>query len=220
MKPHFIVFFMVCFLAACSSNAESLLTATPNYSGTETANQVATVIAEKATEVASFTPTPTLKLVVLRDLILTSQEVNELANRWAKAPFDDTASVSPELCKLECVLMNWAGDSAGASYLEIMLIKTNNRDEASTLVYTLREQVISAGFASVVALPDLVTLPEGTAALDARAGENPVWGLFTRHGSIAISLALNLPDLSEDENLLFLSLYADRQIQKLTAAEK
>ncbi|GAB4578560.1 MAG: hypothetical protein Fur0022_12950 [Anaerolineales bacterium] len=221
MKIRLVFFLAVWGLAACSNPATPIPTATPNISATDTANQIGTVVAARATEAAieaAYTPTPTPEPVAMADLILTSAEANELANRWAGAPFDDTASVSPELCKLECVLMNWQGGPTGVSYLEIMLVKTNSREEASTFVYELQNNVISAGTALEVALPELVALPEGTIALDARTGDPSVWGLFTRHGPIAISIAINMPDLSEDENLLFLSLYADRQIQKLIAA--
>lgn len=218
MKMRYLFLFAVCLLAACTPSPEVYVTPTPDFSATDTANQIATVVAEKATAVALITPTPSPKPVTLEELLLNSAEINELANRWSDTPFIDTASVTPELCRLECVLMNWEGGPTGASYLELMLVKTGSRDEASTYIDQVRDNVIAAGAGTEVTLPDLITFPEGTVAMDLPSGNKPEWSLLTRYGDIAISVALNLPDLSDEENLLFLTLYADRQIQKLTAA--
>lgn len=225
MKMRFLIFFAVCVLAACTPAPEVYVTPTPDLSATDTASQIATVVAEKATKVAlesSYTPTPTPKPVTLRDLLLTTSEANELANRWSDTPLDDTASVNPDFCKLECVSYTWEGGSEGNSLLDITMFKLGSRDEASTVYSVLKAQFLS-GTAKEMALPDLVSLPADTFVFDAQSQDGKdarIWGLLTREGAIIVLIGLDMPDLTADENLLFLSLYADRQIQKLIAVEK
>lgn len=225
MKMRFLILFAVCFLVACTPKAEVYVPPTPDLSATDTANQIATVIAEKATAVAveaSYTSTPTPKPVTLRDLVLTSEEANELANRWSDTPLDDTQSVNPDYCKLECTSFTWEGGVEGNSLLDITMFKLGSRDEASTVFGELKAQFLS-GTAKELTLPELVTLPADTFIFDAQSNTGKdarIWGLLTREGAVIVLIGLDMPDLSADENMLFLSLYADRQIQKLIAVEK
>jgi hypothetical protein len=206
MKTRLFILLVVFLLSACSnSTADSgNATITPDFLATDTANQIGTAVAARASEVALDalnTPTPTPGAASIQDLILSSAEANELANRWSDSPADDTASVNPEYCAIEC----------------ISLIKTGSRDEAATIFNELKASATSETTPEIP-LPELVTLPEGTFIVNGQSQDLPVWGLITRRGTVVVLIGLNMPDLSEDENILFLSLFADRQIQKLIAA--
>lgn len=216
-----VFFFGVIFLTACATSAGGASTATPDYSATDTANQIETAVAARATELAIealITPTSTPAPLTVQELILTSTEANELANRWSDTPFDDTQSVVPEYCLVECVSFTWQGGAQGDSLLDITLIKANSRDEAATILAELKSNFVS-GTAVELTLPELVSLPDDTFAFEAQTTQLELLkGVLARRGAIVILIGLNMPDLTEDENLLFLSLYADRQIQKLIAA--
>jgi hypothetical protein len=222
MKTRLFILLVVFLLSACSnSTADSgNATITPDFLATDTANQIGTAVAARASEVALDalnTPTPTPGAASIQDLILSSAEANELANRWSDSPADDTASVNPEYCAIECISLIWEGGTGGNSTLDITLIKTGSRDEAATIFNELKASATSETTPEIP-LPELVTLPEGTFIVNGQSQDLPVWGLITRRGTVVVLIGLNMPDLSEDENILFLSLFADRQIQKLIAA--
>lgn len=222
MKLRIFILLAVCFLAACTSDTEENFTPTPDFSATDTANQIATAIAAKATEVAIaalYTPTPTPGIASLQDVILTSAEANELANRWSNSPADDTVNVSPEYCTVECISWIWEGGTNGGSTLQITLIRADSRDEASTLFSTLKAIAVTDTTPAVL-LPELVNLPADTFAINVGSEEVPAFKVTSRNTSFVVEIEISMPDLSEDENLLFLGLYADRQIQKLIEAEK
>ncbi|MCB9136328.1 MAG: hypothetical protein H6636_12940 [Anaerolineales bacterium] len=218
----FLLFIAFLFLSACSTTrTNSQATSTPNYAATDTANQIGTAIAAKSTETAvkaSYTPTPSPIPPTLHDAILSSVEVNELANRWSDAYLDDTENVSPEYCAIDCVSFTWEGGTNGYSMLDITMFQAGSRDEATTLLASLKADFLS-GTATELEKPDLALLPEETFVFRAATDKNrTIPGLMTRHGSIVILIGLDMPDLSPEENLLFLSLYANHQIAKLLAA--
>ena len=223
MKTRLFISLAVLLLSACSnfSLGSGNPTITPDSAATDTANQIGTAIAARATEVAIealYTPTPSPGVASLKDLILTSAETNELADRWTSSPADDTANINPEYCDVECSSLIWEGGINGFSTLEITLIKTGSRDEAVTILDELKAAYVSPASPEIL-LPDLVTLPEETVAFRGQTDENTlIWGVMTRQGSVVFLIELYMPDLSEEENILFLSLYADRQVQKLIAA--
>lgn len=220
MKTRLFVILVFCVLAACTPQPEQRSTSTPDFSATDTANQIATAIAAKATEVAIkalYTPTPTRGIASLEDVLLTSAEVNALANRWSDSPADDTANVKPEYCAVECVSWIWEGGTYGGSTLQLTLIKADSRDGAATIFSELKAAAM-ADSAPETSVPDLVALPADTFVVNMGSEEAPRFKLILRHASIIILIEIRMPDLSEDENLLLISLYADRQIQKLTAA--
>jgi hypothetical protein len=222
MKIRLFIILAVFLLPACAptrSNPEA--TITPDFVATDTANQIGTAIAARSTQVAVealYTPTPTPGATPLMDLILTSAEANELAHRWSATPLDNTASVNPEYCKVECASLTWEGGAQGNSLLDIILIKAGSRDGAVTIFNEIKA-AFEAGKGTEIVLPALIPLPEGTFGFEGQTSQNfPAKGLMTRQSSIVILIGLEMPDLGEEENLLLLSLYADRQIQKLIAA--
>lgn len=222
MKTRLWIVLIMFLFAGCSNLPTSLGngTPTPDYAATDTANQIGTVVAARSTETAieaSFTPTPTPGETALKDLILTSAELNELANRWSDSPADDTANVKPEYCVIDCVSSVWEGGTDGASYIDVTLVKADSRDKAVTILSELRADLITETTPEIP-LSDLVTLPDGTFIVEAQSDTSTIWGLVTRHESVIILIGLNMPDLSPDENILLLSLFADKQIQKLIAA--
>lgn len=222
MKMRVVILGAILFLSACSSNGiASRATSTPDYAATDTANQIATAIAEKSTEVAiksAYTPTPSPVPPTLHDAILSSSEVNELANRWSDAYLDDTESISPDYCKIDCVSFTWEGGTMGFSMLDITMFQAGSRDDAATMLASIKADFL-AGTATALELPDLALLPEETFVFRAATDKSrTIPGLMTRHGSIVIVIGLDMPDLSEEENLLFLSLYANHQIAKLLTA--
>lgn len=210
------------FLSACSSVKNiGPATATPDYAATDTVNQIGTAIAAKSTEAAikaAYTPTPSPVPPTLHDAILSSAEVNELANRWSDVYLDDTSSISSEYCKIECVSYTWEGGPNSYSMLDITMFHAGSRDAAATLLVSLKAAFLS-GTATELELPSLAILPEETFVFRAATDKNrTIPGLITRHASIIIMIGLDMPDLSEEEHLLFLSLYANRQIAKLLSA--
>ena len=223
MKTRFFISLAVLLLSACSnfSVGSGSPTITPDFVATDTASQIGTAIAARATEVAIealYTPTPTPGEASLKDLILTSAEANELADRWSSSPADDTANINPEYCAVECSSLIWEGGVNGFSTLEITLIKTGSRDGAVTILGELKAAYVSQA-SPEIPLTELVTLPEETVAFRGQTDENTlIWGMVTRQGSVVVLIELYMPDLGEEENILFLSLYAERQIQKLMAA--
>ncbi len=222
MKARLFTLWVFALLVACSSSPIGNVNATitPNGVATDTANQIGTAVAAKGTEnavKALFTPTPTPGETALRDLILSSAEVNELANRWSAAPVDGSASLNPEYCEIECAFLIWPGGTEGNSALEITLIQAGSRDEAVTLFNALRVEIVSDANPEIL-LPELVVLPEGTFAFEDQSKPTTFWSVIARQGATLVRIGIYMPDLSQDENLLILSLFADKQIQKLITA--
>jgi hypothetical protein len=221
MKARLFFLLLTLLLVGCSNISTGNTTPAPDFAATDAASQIGTVIAERATEAAIealHTPTPTPGEAALRDLILSSDEANALANRWSDSPADDSLNIQPGYCGVECISLIWEGGADGNSTLDITLVKAGSRDEAVTLFNSYKVGYVTEATPEIP-LPDLVNLPEGSFVFEglSRRGA-PIWGLATRQSSIVIIIALNMPDLSEDENIIFLSLFADKQIQKLIAA--
>jgi len=221
MKTRLCILLMVVLLAGCSgfSAGSGNATPTPDFVATDTANQIGTAIAVRATEAALealLTPTPTPGQTSLQDLILTSVEANALANRWSDSPADDTANIQSAYCGVECISLMWEGGTNGDSTLHITLVRAGSRDEAVTLFNSYKTGYVTE---PEIPLPELVSLPEGSFVFEGLSRKNsPILGLMARQGSVIVIIAINMPDLSEDENIIFLSLFAERQIQKLIAA--
>ena len=221
MKNLFWIVLFALFFSACTALGGGNGTPTLDVSALDTQKEIGTVVAGTQTAVAEKTlaappATPTPGEASVQDLILTSAEVNELANRWSDHPLDDTENIPLEHCTGECISLIWEGGEDSRSDLFITLMSFPSRDEAVNIFNEVKK--LSQGDIPLdLSLPELVTLPPETYLFDARSTRS-VLGIGTRRSSIVILIGLNLPDLSEEENLLFLSLFADRQIQKLMAA--
>jgi hypothetical protein len=222
-KPRFYLVIVLLFLVACSGvgGRDGDNTLTPDLGQLDTQQQIGTVVAGTQTAVAEMTmaappASPTPGESTMEDLVLTSVEANELANRWSNVPNDNTTGLNTEYCELGCAAFVWEGGEDNRSSLGITLIKASSRDEAVTYFNALKEERVTDKTPEIIP-PELVTLPDGTYLFDARTTFS-YFGLGTRRGSVVVLMELIMPDLGEDENLLFLSLFADRQIQKLIAA--
>lgn len=220
MKTRVLILAVVLWVSACSSGGigGGSATSTPDYGATDTASQIETAIAARSTEAAieaAYTPTPSPAPVEVKDLILTAAEINELANRWSDAPADNSANVDPNYCKIDC--FSWVWQGGANSTLNITLIKADSRDGATNMLGGIKAQTITVNNPELP-LPELVSLPPDTFIYETGTEESPNVFLNARHVWFVIQINIRMPDLSQDENLLFISLYADRQIQKLIAA--
>ncbi|NJN44073.1 MAG: hypothetical protein HC806_04645, partial [Anaerolineae bacterium] len=135
----FLLFAFV-FLAACSGvgGGEEDATLTPDLSQLEAQHQIGTVVAGTQTAVAEMTlaappASPTPGELNVEDLILTSAEVNELANRWSNVPSDITSDLNPVYCEFDCAAIVWEGGEDSRSTLGISLFNASSRDQAVTL---------------------------------------------------------------------------------------
>jgi hypothetical protein len=220
MKKRKIAAFPALFLlAACQLVGTQ---AAPNLPATQTEqalqDQVATVIA--GTQAASLTqtaaaPTPTVTTgtLPLSQSILNSADLSELAELWSTASFEETTPVSDPLCLEGCISGVWVTpDGRARLHIQVFIIPT--RDQAVTLLGDIRDSLERQGHREL-AIPDFSTLPAEAWLVDNTSVPAERYTLYVRHNKAIIILGMSFQAFGEEQNVLFLTLIAERQIAKL-----
>lgn len=218
MKRYIPLLLLTLFsLAACSlGQADRDAQATQNARETRIAEAVLatrTAIAEKTQSAPTITPSP--EKLPLDDAILTSADLNVTLGIWPLQPAQSTVPSSNPLCLMTCYQELWISND-GRATLQISLFEFANRDQVVT---KLREIKTSQEILGVLELtnPDYAQLPTDTWIQD-NLSTGSRYTLHSRQGRALIILTIFLPQYEQDQNLLFLTLYADKQIDLLESS--
>ena len=204
-------------LAACSfGQAERDAQATEIARMTRVADAVLatrTAMAEKTQSAPTITPSP--EKLPLDDAILTSAALNVTLGIWPLTPAQSTVPSSNPLCLMSCYQELWISND-GRATLQISLFEFANRD---LVVTKLREIKTSQEILGVIELdsPDYTELPTDSWIQDNQSSGSR-YTLHTRQGRALIILTIFLPQYEQEQNLLFLSVYADKQLEMLESA--
>jgi hypothetical protein len=214
VKPIIFWVWISLFLYGCSSIS------TQDVANTATAqvikSDIATIVAGTQTAVAlapSPTHTKTPTFTPLSQAIATNEDLNDLFDTWTDSPSDDTSSlVREDLCFRDCISRIWTSGEGDAT-LEIALVFFPSTDEAINYLMSLKRNSEPQGL-ELLEVPEIVELwDESWISSDPDVPRE--FTIHTRQGAVMQTITLSIPWLDTEQNLLFLSLYAERQTQKL-----
>lgn len=216
MKYPLIPLFCLMLLAACGPMPHQLA-ATATWQVYD--HEVATIIAEtqvvrKQTEtVLAPTETPPGPLP-LSQVLLTGPEIEDLlalGQIIVDQSFEEENFYREfDLCLYECNARAWQNRDTGA-FLLILLGRYSNADEA-TAYFTQNVDVLSKTLAPAdIPFWDSLSIPE-----DARITDVGASSIVAAHyGPYVVLVRITLPQLDHEQQISFLGLYADKQLQKL-----
>jgi hypothetical protein len=213
-KTHVSLLLLALVLSACS-----LVGQVPTQSQVEMQTQQAEIATRvKGTQNAAAdltrvapTLTPTPGTLPISDVLLNSEELNQVVNDWPEAPVEQLNLSEEELCVSDCSGQIWRSTD-DRSRMVIILYETSHRDQAVTLLQELRQADAESGYEELP-IPSISNLPPETwIILNSDLGE---FVLRTRQGKAMIEIHLLVSHLDQDQNLIFLGLYAERQVEKL-----
>jgi hypothetical protein len=176
-------------------------------------NEISTMVAGTEEAVVQLTlsappPTNTPRPARVFEMLLNAEELNELKDMWAVDPITKRAEYYENLCVGECVAYEWASRDL-ESWIRIALYSFDDYDIAYSR--TRAFQFTQTGTA--IDIPEIVSLPFGAWIFGWEPGSG--YALHARRGKLFTVVTINLPDLDQDQNTLFLALYGERQIQKI-----
>ncbi len=183
--------------------------------------QVATVVAGTATAFAgqtavasTVTPTPGILPIILA--VLSGDELNEVFNNWVPLPTEAIRSTSEALCLEDCISSTWIGNDQ-VSHLQIQIFVIPSRDDAVTLLGEIRN---SLGRASLreIPIPEISTLPAEAWIVESSSKPGERYTVYFRQGRAIVIMGMDMVGFDENQNVLFLSLFAERQLAKLDAS--
>ena len=208
---------LVFFLAACSAaQAERDLAATEQAQMTRIAEAVqatGTAMAGKTLAAPTSTPIPIKK--TLDEALLDGTAMNVLLGIWPLEPSQSMVPSSNPLCLMTCAQDLWVSTD-GKATLQISLFEKDNRDQVVTELRDIKSSQEILGVKELE-LPDYTQLPTDTWIQD-NGSTGSRYTMHTRKGSVLIILTIFLPQYDQEQNVLFLTLYADQQIKMLETA--
>lgn len=207
---------LIVLLAACSTaQAERDLAATEQAQMTRIAEAVQATraaMAEKTLAAPTITPSPTKR--TLDDSLLDGNAMNVLLGIWPLEPAQSMVPSSSPLCLMTCAQELWISTD-GKATLQISLFEMGNRDQVVTELRDIKTSQEILGVKELD-IPDYAQLPSDTWMQD-NGSTGSRYTVHTRRGSVLIILTIYLPQYEQDQNLLFLTLFADQQIRTLEA---
>jgi hypothetical protein len=205
-------------LAACGPTASEELAAT-QMAATEF-SRLATEVAEDANATSTplpptLTPVPTPVELTLQEAMLTTEQLNSLVPRWIEPPaIDNTALEEALLCIHDCVSARWASTD-GASTLTIQIVALDNRDEAFIYFHNVKEVETQPGNVELPLL-EAIRLPADTFIWDGTA-LGLGYQIYLRQAQAVTIIRVFMPDQTLEQHVLFLSLWAEQQVNQLAA---
>ena len=216
MKRPFCLLLILFLLAACGPLPQHL-SATATWQVYDL--QVATIIAEtqvvqKQTQtVLAPTETPQGPLP-LSLALLTWPEIEDLLE-WEQISIDQSFEEENfyqefDLCLYECNARAWENGDTGA-FLLLLIGRYSNADEA-TAYFTQNIGVLSKTLTPAdIPFWDSLVIPEDARITDVGASSI----VAAHHGPLVVLVRIALPQLDHEQQISFLGLYADKQLQKL-----
>jgi len=216
MKRPFCFLLLLFILTACGPMPHQLA-ATATWQVYD--HQVATIIAEtqvvrRQTEtVLAPTETPPGPLP-LSEVLLTWPEIEDLLP-WGQIIVDQSFEEENfyrefDLCLYECNARAWENGDTG-TFLLILIGRYSNADEAAAY-FTQNIGVLSkTQTPAEIPFLDSLKIPKDARITD--MGGNSI--LVAHHGPLVVLVRITLPHLDHEQQISFLGLYADRQLQKL-----
>ena len=182
--------------------------------------EIATVVFETQTaseEQTRTAPTPTFTpgTLPLAEAILAGSQLNDLVDIWPEVASGELRPEDNPLCLEDCITRLWVS-ADGTAALRISLYAAASRDQAVTLLREVVQSDLGAGLSELL-VPGITDLPPETVIVENPAAAEP-YVLRTRHGRVIIEASLSFETMGQEQNLLFLSLYTERQIEALRSS--
>jgi len=161
---------------------------------------------------AAPTRAPTIERLSFVGVPLSGPALNVILGVWPLAPQESVVPNTDPLCIAQCIEELWV-TLDGRGTLSVGLFEFPNPEQ---VVAKLRDVHNTQEIIGVPELdiPESVSLPEETWIQD-NGGGGSRYTLHTHQGRALVVLTLYLPDYAESENVLFLALYAEKQLEML-----
>ena len=194
------------------------LTPPPDFAATsasmtriaEAVNATQGVIDQKTAQAP--TRAPTIERLGFVGAPLSGPALNVILGVWPLSPQDSTVPNTDPLCTAQCIEELWV-TLDGRGTLSVGLFEFPNPEQ---VVAKLRDVHNTQEIIGVPELdiPEPVSLPDDSWIQD-NGSSGSRYTLHTHQGRALVVLTLYLPDYAETENVLFLALFGEKQIEML-----
>ncbi|HUF37058.1 MAG TPA: hypothetical protein VMN57_00930 [Anaerolineales bacterium] len=161
------------------------------------------------------TRAPTIERLSFEGAPLSGPVLNVILGIWPLTPQDATVPNTDPLCTAQCVEELWVSLD-GRGTMQVGLFEFPNPEQVIAKLRDVRATQDIIGVPEL-SLPDSVHLPPESWIQD-NGGTGSRYTLHTYQGRAVAVLTLYLPDYDPSENILFLALYGERQIEMLKSA--